>query len=128
MVPAPVAGRAPIPGVESAPHSSFALGQRGRLVPLDGPFLMATPIINAPSCGNCKFSNPDNGNFQCRYGPPTANAVFAPTENGGFRVAGVVSIFPVMAAHERCGRWERNALVQVSDEKLDRFLNGGNHA
>ena len=87
---------------------------------------MATPIINAPSCANCKFSAPDNGNFQCRYGPPTANAVFAPTDGGGFRVAGVVSIFPVMGAQERCGRHERGALVQVSDEKLARFLNREN--
>lgn len=88
---------------------------------------MATPIINAPSCANCKYAHPDNGNFQCRWGPPTANAVFAPTENGGFKVAGVVSLFPVVGGQERCGRHERGALVQVSDEKLAQFLNGGNH-
>ena len=86
---------------------------------------MASPIINAPSCGNCKYAVPDGQNLQCHYGPPTANAVFAPHPDGGVRVAGVVSVFPVMDAGSRCGRHERG-VVRVRDPKLASFLNGGN--
>ena len=74
---------------------------------------MGSNIINAPSCGNCKHAVPDGSHLQCQWGPPTANAVMVPDGKGGAKVAGVVSVFPVVDAGQRCGRHERR-LVLVS--------------
>lgn len=80
---------------------------------------MATPrIINAPSCVTCRFAIPDGASLQCQYGPPTANAIFAPDGKGGVKLAGVVSVFPVMNADQRCGRHERALAIRIDDAKL----------
>ena len=85
---------------------------------------MASPIINAPTCGNCKHAVPDGSALQCQWGPPTANAVMAPDGKGGARVVGVVSVFPVMSADQRCGRHERGVVVRIDDAKLAAVLRG----
>ena len=55
------------------------------------------------TCRNCRFSAAaPNGSRECRFNPPTANAVLAPDSNGGLKIGAVVSVFPQMNADQFC--------------------------
>ena len=73
-------------------------------------------IITPTGCKNCKFSAPAPKNMrECRFGPPTANAVLIPDGNGGINVAGIVSVFPQMNPDQVCGRYERGFVLGAVD-------------
>ena len=79
---------------------------------------MNIPIITSTGCKNCKFSAPSPANptmRECHWGPPTANAIMVPDGKSGVRVAGVVSVFPLMNAEAKCWRYERGVAVINGD-------------
>lgn len=69
---------------------------------------MTVPIISPVCCKNCRSSTAlPSGLYECRFNPPTANAVMVPDGKGGINVLGVVSVFPQMRPDQKCGRFER---------------------
>ena len=77
---------------------------------------MNTPIILEKGCKNCRFSTPASNNMrECRFGPPTANAILIPDPKGNVTVAGVVSVFPRMDPNAFCHKHERALAVRLAD-------------
>lgn len=70
---------------------------------------MNVPIITESACKNCRFSaaSQQAGMRECRFGPPTANAIMTAGKNGAVHVAGVVSVFPQMHPDQKCGQYQR---------------------
>ena len=69
---------------------------------------MTVPTITQSGCKNCRFSAAgNNGQRECRFGPPTANAVMAPNGKGGVGVMAVVSVWPQMQPDMKCGQYQR---------------------
>ena len=65
------------------------------------------PLISAKSCKTCKFAFQQPQGLECRFGPPTANALFAPDGRGGVQVQAVVSMFPIVQPDLYCHQHTR---------------------
>ena len=73
-------------------------------------------LIADKGCRNCRFAiMTPNKLRECRYGPPTANAVLVPNNRSEVSVAGIISVFPHMQPDAFCHKWERGIAIRLED-------------
>jgi len=70
-------------------------------------------IIKPNTCSTCSYKERINTTLQCRFNPPTTQALVVGTPSGP-QIAGQVNVWPQVSETEWCGQWKRGFEVRAS--------------